>query len=68
MTLGEKLRKLRLSAQLSTRSIEDVLKMGYGNLSRYERDLVQPTFKSVVKLSSFYNIDIRDLAKCTLGE
>ena len=68
MTLGEKLRKLRLSAQLSTRSIEDVLKMGYGNLSRYERDLVQPTFKSVVKISRFYNIDIRDLAKCTLGE
>lgn len=55
-------KKLKKARTMATREAEDIIKLGNGSISRYERDLSKPSFETVVRLARLYGADIDDLA------
>lgn len=61
MTLGSALKKCRSKMKVSIREVQKQTKLN--NVCRYENDIVEPSFKSVVKMARYYGVSINELEK-----
>ena len=55
-SLGEKLRKLRESFQLSQGQVAEALNLDRSTYTNYELDKTRPSLETLVKLASIYNV------------
>lgn len=73
MSLGQRIRQLRLRKKLSMRELADKLNelypnengkksFGKGKISKWESDKVDPSFSSITKLAKYFNISLDYLA------
>lgn len=56
MTIGEKLRELRLSKNLKLTNLAKVINRSYQAYSQYELDKRQPSIDMLVIISEFYGV------------
>jgi len=58
MTLGSRLKKLRLDAGLSHAELSKATNgaVSGGNISRYENDIIFPTVPTIIALCNYFNI------------
>lgn len=56
MTIGERLKKLRLDNNLGQKEIADLLDLSDSGYSCYENDIRIPTTKNLIKLAEYYNV------------
>lgn len=61
MTLGEKIRSLRLKKKLSQDEFGDKLGMNGRNVSRYENNHVRPRLKMLQKMAKVLDVPLEDL-------
>lgn len=61
MSLGSILRKERKDCGLTIMEVQK--ETNITNLCRYEKDAVNPSFQSIVKLARYYAVDLEYLAK-----
>ena len=55
-TLGKRLFSLRKSSGLNQQKLADVTGISRSNLSKYERDEIQPTSGAIITICNFYNV------------
>lgn len=58
MSLGERLRRLRIEKGFTLDDIARMLKTTSATISRYERDKIEPNIETLKKLSKIFNISI----------
>ncbi|MBK5261734.1 MAG: helix-turn-helix transcriptional regulator [Peptostreptococcaceae bacterium] len=56
MTIGEKLRELRLSKNLKLANLAKVINRSYQAYSQYELDKRQPSIDMIIIISKFYGV------------
>ncbi|WIF95057.1 helix-turn-helix domain-containing protein [Caminicella sporogenes] len=72
MTLGKRLKELRLENEKTAEEVAKILNIGRSTLSNYENDIRKPDYDTLKKFASLYNVsldyllgrtDIRNLEK-----
>lgn len=58
MTFGSKVKKLRLSKNLTTRMLAEELGVSNGQVSKYENDLTEPTLTVLRKYAEVFNVSL----------
>ena len=61
MEIGQKLKELRLSEQLTQQQLADKLQISRANYTRYERNSVRPDYETLIKLADFYDIPLDEI-------
>lgn len=56
MSFGERLRELRISANLTQEQLAKKVKLSKANISKYEADLVEPNIDTLKLLSIIFNV------------
>lgn len=56
MTIGDRLRNLRIKNNLGQKEIAAILEMSITGYSSYENDSRRPSLDSIIKLSKFYRV------------
>ena len=56
MTIGERLKKLRESYDLSQKEVASILGLSYSGYNCYENDIRIPTIENIIKLAELYNV------------
>ncbi|MFD1737403.1 helix-turn-helix transcriptional regulator [Bacillus salitolerans] len=59
--LGNKLRSLRQSYQLTQRQVSHQLKINHNTISSYENNKFRPNLKALYRLAKFYNVPLKEL-------
>ena len=63
MTVGEKIKSLRLQHAMTMEEMSKALKTSVTQISKWEHDKAQPSAKSVRKIASLFKIDVKQLTK-----
>ena len=58
MSIGERLKTLRLEAGLSQRQVAETLKMSKPIVSQYESNQRTPSLEKLIRFSRFYNASL----------
>lgn len=58
MTLGQKLRKLRIDKNLAQKDLADVLHVTFQTVSKWERDENEPDLATLKTIANFYNVTL----------
>lgn len=58
MSIGERLKKLRINAGLSQKEVAELLKMSKPIISQYESDQRKPSLSKLIKFSRFYRASL----------
>ena len=61
MTIGDKLKELRLSNNLTQEKLSNLLEISRVNYTRYENDKVRPDYETLIKLADFYDISLDEI-------
>lgn len=56
MSFGERLRQLRISANLTQEQLAKKIKLSKANISKYEANLVEPNIDTLKILSKIFNV------------
>ena len=59
--IGQQIRDLRISQNLSIQELSDKLDIEYNNLIRIERGRTNPTLGTLYKISQVLNVKLRDI-------
>ncbi len=63
MTVGQKIKKLRILKGLTQTELAKELKIQQHGLSEWELGTHLPTFKSLKKLADYFKIDLQEFTK-----
>lgn len=63
MTLGEKLKQLRLNKNISQKDIAEYFKIARSTWSQYETNQREPNIAMLLKISDYFNISLDELLK-----
>ncbi|MBQ9023766.1 MAG: helix-turn-helix transcriptional regulator [Bacilli bacterium] len=63
MYLGERMRELRKKFNYTLDQLSDITNIAKSTLSKYENDIIKPTFKNLSKLADAFNVSI-DYLSC----
>ena len=58
MSIGERLKQLRINAGLSQKDVAESLEMSKPIISQYESDQRKPSLSKLIKFSRFYNASL----------
>ena len=61
MEIGQKLKELRLSEQLTQQQLAEKLQISRVNYTRYETNVVRPDYETLIKLADFYDIPLDEI-------
>ena len=61
MTLGEKIKMLRIANQLSQESLASLLDISRQSVSKWEQGISNPSSEKLIRVSELFNISIEDL-------
>lgn len=61
MNLGEKLKELRLSYNLTQNNLANKLCISRVNYTRYENGKVNPDYETIIKIADFYDVSLDEL-------
>ncbi|MEW6724829.1 MAG: helix-turn-helix domain-containing protein [Bacillota bacterium] len=61
MNLGERLRRLRESRGLSIYDVERATRLHFSTISRYERNLRQPSLETIRELAALYGVSVLEI-------
>lgn len=61
MTLGEKIKQLRLEKNITQEQLADYLNISYQSVSKWERGVSQPDISLVVPIARFFNVTADEL-------
>jgi len=56
MTIGKRLKKLRVDNDLGQKEVANVLNLSISGYCSYESNSRNPTLNSIIKLAKFYNV------------
>ncbi len=59
--IGQKLKQLRISENLTQQELADALGIGRVNYTRYETNVARPDYETLLLLADFYNISLDEL-------
>jgi transcriptional regulator with XRE-family HTH domain len=57
-TFGEKVRKLRINKNLTTRMLSEQLGISHGQITKYENNLSEPTLTALNKYKEFFKVSL----------
>lgn len=63
MTLGEKLKQLRLNKNISQKDLAEHFKIARSTWSQYETNQREPNIAMLLKISDYFNISLDELLK-----
>lgn len=61
MSLGEKLKELRKSFNLTQAELAERIDVSRVNYTRYENGKIRPDYETLIKLADFYNVSLDEL-------
>ena len=61
MKIGQKLKELRKTENLTQQQISEKLNIPRVNYTRYENDAVRPDYETLIKIADFYEISLDEL-------
>lgn len=61
MTLGEKLKQLRMSRYMTQQKLADELGMSQSAVAAYERDFREPDFATIRKFADYFHVTVSSL-------
>lgn len=61
MEIGNKLKELRNSNNLTQEKLAEILNISRVNYTRYENNKVRPDYETLIKIVDFYDISLDDL-------
>ncbi len=61
MEIGNKLKELRTSNNLTQEKLAEILNISRVNYTRYENNKVRPDYETLIKIVDFYDISLDDL-------
>lgn len=61
MNLGEKLKELRLSYNLTQNELANKLCISRVNYTRYENGKVRPDYETLIKIADFFDVSLDEL-------
>ena len=59
--IGENLKQLRMSAQLTQQQVANALHISRVNYTRYETNAVNPDFDTLIALADFFDVTLDSL-------
>lgn len=70
MTLGERLKQLRLNKNISQKDLAKHFNIARSTLSQYESNQREPSLQMLLKISDYFNVSVDELLKdhCTNDE
>ncbi|SGZ09188.1 Putative phage repressor [Moritella viscosa] len=57
-TIGSKIRRLRLSKELTQKKLAKIIKVAPVTISKWESDISKPKGESVIRLSDYFDVDV----------
>lgn len=61
MKIGNKLKELRLSENLTQEQLSEKIGVSRVNYTRYETDKVRPDYETLIKLADFYDVSLDEI-------
>jgi len=61
MKIGNKLKELRLSENLTQEQLSEKVGVSRVNYTRYETDKVRPDYETLIKLADFYDVSLDEI-------
>lgn len=63
MTIGEQIKKLRVSQKMTQQALAEQLHISRQSISKWETNVTQPTFDNIVELSNIFQISLDELLR-----
>jgi transcriptional regulator with XRE-family HTH domain len=61
MEIGQKLKELRKTENLTQRQLADKLQISRVNYTRYETNKARPDFETLIKIADFFDVSLDDI-------
>ncbi len=59
--IGDKLKELRLSENLTQQELAEKLQIGRVNYTRYETNAARPDYETLIAIADFFNVSLDEI-------